>query len=72
VFGLFGIDILIKSADGKILNDDLLDKLNNETIIVQNKNNSLENAVVQIQQETLPISQYVYFDNYLQFFFLRN
>lgn len=63
MFGLFGIDILLKSIDGKILNDDLLDKLNNETIIVQNKNSSLENTKVQIQQEASPISEYVYLNN---------
>lgn len=57
VFGLFGVDILVKSADGKILVDDLLNKLNNGTIIVQNKNTSLENTEIQVQQETSPISQ---------------
>lgn len=54
-FGLFGIDILVKSANGKILNDDLLKNLKNETIIVQKKNHSLES--VEIQQKTSPISQ---------------
>lgn len=46
-FGLFGIDFLIKSADGKILTVDLFEKLNNETVIIQkNKNDSFENLVV--------------------------
>lgn len=63
-FGLFGIDFVVKSADGKILNDDLFKKINNELVIIQKNNNSLEN--VKIHHKTLPITEYVVilFDRY--------
>lgn len=54
-FGLFGIDILVKNAEGKMLDDNLLNKVNNGTIIVQKNNNSLECG--KVQQKTSPISQ---------------
>jgi len=54
VFGLFGIDFIIKSADGKILDDNLLNNIKNETIVVQ-KNNSLES--VEVHQTKSPIIQ---------------
>lgn len=54
VFGLFGIDIVIKSADGKTLDNNLLKNINNETIIVQ-KNNSFE--TVEVCQKKSPITQ---------------
>lgn len=53
-FGLFGIDFLVKSVDGMILDENLLQKMSNDTIIVQ-KNNSSE--IVQVQQKTSPITQ---------------
>lgn len=53
VFGLFGIDFIIKSADGKILDNNLLSNIKNETIIVQ-KNNSFESVQVQTKS---PITQ---------------
>lgn len=55
VFGLFGVDILIKTANGNILDDELLNKINNETIIVQKNNNSFENFTV--QPKSSPITQ---------------
>lgn len=55
VFGLYGIDIVVKSADGKILDDGALYKIKNETIIVQRKINSLESG--EVHQRTLPITQ---------------
>jgi len=54
-FGLIGIDILIKSTDGKNVDDDLLEKLNNGTIIIQKNNNFVPN--VNDQQKTSPITQ---------------
>jgi hypothetical protein len=54
-FGLFGIDILLKNVDGKMLDDNLLNTVNNGTIIVQKNNNSPE--CCKIQQKTSPISQ---------------
>lgn len=54
-FGLFGIDILVKNADGEILDDTLLNKVNNGTVIVQKNNNSVE--CCKVQQKTSPISQ---------------
>lgn len=53
-FGLFGKDISIKTVDGKILDDNLLKNVNNETIIVQ-KNNIFD--IVETQQTKLPINQ---------------
>lgn len=44
----------MKSADGKILDDNLLSKISNDTIIIQNKNSSEK---VQVQQNTLPIAE---------------
>lgn len=55
VFGLCGIDIEIKSADGKILDDGALNKMENETIIVQKINNSLESE--EVHQITIPTIQ---------------
>lgn len=54
VFGLFGIDIIIKSANGKILDNNLLKNFKDETIIVQ-KNNSFE--TVEVHQTKSPITQ---------------
>lgn len=54
VFGLFGIDIIMKTTDGKVLDDKLFKNLNNETIVVQ-KINSLESA--KIQQKASPNTQ---------------
>lgn len=54
VFGLFGLDILVKSIDGKILDDNLLSKMSNNTIIVQ-KNKTSE--IVDVQHKTLPITE---------------
>lgn len=53
-FGLFGIDIIIKSADGKILDDNLLKNIKNETIIVQ-KNNFVD--TVDVHQTKSPFTQ---------------
>jgi len=54
VFGLFGIDFVIKTADGKTLGNDLLKNINNETIVVQ-KYNSFE--TVEIHQKEAPFTQ---------------
>jgi len=54
VFGLFGIDFVIKTADGKTLDNDSLKNINNETIVVQ-KYNSFE--TVKIRQKELPFTQ---------------
>lgn len=54
VFGLFGIDFVIKTADGKTLDNDLLKNINNETIVVQ-KYNSFE--TVEIRQKESPFTQ---------------
>jgi len=53
-FGLFGIDIIIKSADGKILDNNLLKNIKDETIIVQ-KNNVFD--TVKVHQTKSPITQ---------------
>lgn len=53
-FGLFGLDILVKTADGKILDDNILSKMSNDTIIIQKNNSS---GIVQVQQQTLPITE---------------
>lgn len=53
-FGLFGIDFIIKSADGKILDDNLLKNIKDETIIVQ-KNNVFD--TVEVHQTKSPITQ---------------
>lgn len=53
-FGLFGIDIIIKSADGKILDDNLLQNIKNETIIVQ-KNNFVD--TVNVHHTKSPFTQ---------------
>jgi len=54
VFGLFGIDFVIKTADGKTLDNDLLKNINNETILVQ-KYNSFE--TVEIHKKQSPFNQ---------------
>lgn len=54
VFGLFGIDFVIKTADGKTLDNDLLKNINNETIVIQ-KYNSFE--TVEICQKESPFTQ---------------
>jgi len=53
-FGLFGIDTTIKSADGKILDNNLLKNIKDETIIVQ-KNNCFE--TVEVHQTKSPTTQ---------------
>ncbi|XP_050421061.1 isoleucine--tRNA ligase, cytoplasmic [Adelges cooleyi] len=53
VFGLFGIEIVLKLSDGKILNNDLLNNLPNVSIIAQKKSSS-QNVEVQ-NISTLPI-----------------
>jgi len=53
-FGLFGIDVIIKSADGKILDNNLLKNIKDETIIVQ-KNNVFD--AVEVHQTKSPITQ---------------
>lgn len=45
----------MKSADQKVLDDDLIKKLKNETIIVHKINYSLEN--IEVQQKLCPITQ---------------
>lgn len=45
----------MKSADGKVIDNDLIKKLKNETIIVQKNNCSLEN--IEIQQKLCPVTQ---------------
>lgn len=44
----------MKSADGKILDDNLLSKMSNDTLIIQKKNSSEK---VQVQQNILPITE---------------
>ncbi|XP_027849362.2 isoleucine--tRNA ligase, cytoplasmic [Aphis gossypii] len=56
VFGLFGIDFVIKTADGKTLDNDSLKNINNETIVVQ-KYNSFE--TVEIHQKESPFTQFI-------------